>query len=467
MNFHYIRKPYRHQHKTVVFMLKNHEAAVFSDPGTGKTKSAIDTARFLKKFKGAKRVLIVGPLCVLWQWEKEITLSSFYPKAVLYGSVEKRLKLLRKTKPKFFIINYEALLIDRVFNALLKKGFDAVVFDESIKIKNWKAKRTKRSFLIARTASNVYLLSGRPITNAESDIFGQYLVLDGGTTFGNNFFRFRNRFYRRAGPYKWVLRSGALETIKDLMYKKAISFTKDECLDLPPKVFETKDIILSPEQRKAYTEIDQVGMTKLHDHAGDINYIVKYAIARWIKKQQITSGFLYKDDKTAFDFKHNPKLEELRELINTEFYGERVVIVGRFHHDLDLIRSVLPARSVEISGRTRAAQMAARFQEEPDIRYAVVQIGAGGLGIDLYTAHILIYYAKDFRLDNYEQVQDRLHRLGQIAAMCLYVDLTAKDSVDERMNEAIARRKNISDYLLGIDIKEGRIPDGYKDIQHR
>ncbi len=463
MRFHYIRKPYRHQHKTVVFMLKHPESAVFSDPGTGKTKSGIDTSRFLMRFKDAKRVLIISPFCVLWQWQREIKLSSHFKSAVVYGTVPQRLKVLKQTKPKFFIVNYDAIIIEKVFNALHDKKFDVVILDESIFVKNWKAKRTKMAFVLARNAKHVYIMSGKPINNDVSDIFGQYLVLDGGTTFGTNFYRFRNRFWRKAGPYRWVLRKGALQTIKDLMYTKAIAFTKDECLDLPPKIFQVKNIILTPEQRKAYREIDASGVTKLRNHEKnqDINYIVKFHLARWQKKQQITSGFLYTspDRKEWFDFKPNPKLEVLNELISTEFTGVPVAIVCRFHRDLDLVRSVLPARSVEISGRTNTAKMAAKFQEERDIQYAVVQIGAGGLGIDLYRAAVMIYYSWDFRLDHYEQVQDRLHRMGQTADKCLYIILCAKFSIDEHMMEAIYQRKNISDYLLGIDVKEGRIKD--------
>lgn len=461
MRFHYIRKPYRHQHKTVIFMLKHPEAACFSDPGTGKSKSGIDTSRFLMKFRDAKRVLIVSPFCVIWQWQREIRLNSHFKSAVVYGTRAKRLKILKQTKPKFFIINYDALIMEDVFKALFDKNFDVVVFDESIFIKNWKAKRTKMAFILARKATNIYILSGKPINNDVADIFGQYLVLDGGATFGNNFYRFRNRFWRKRGPYNWVLRKGALETIKGLMYQKAIAFNKDECLDLPPKIFQRKDIILTPDQVRVYREIDREGVTILRDHEKnqDINYVVKFHLARWQKKQQITSGFLYtsKDRKEWYDFKPNPKLEVLRELISTEFAGVPVAIVCRFRRDLDSVRSVLPSRSVEISGRTNAAKMAAKFQEEPDIQYAVVQIGAGGLGIDLYRASVMIFYSWDFRLDHFEQVQDRLHRLGQTADKCLYVLLVVKNYIDDHMMAAINHRKNIADYLLGIDVKEGRM----------
>lgn len=444
-------------------MLKHNEASCFSDPGVGKSKSAIDTSRFLFRLGKAKRVLIVAPLCVLWQWQREIKLSSHFKSAIVYGTVKQRLKILKETKPKFFIINYDALIMEKVFTALYEKNFDVMVIDESIFVKNWKAKRTKMAFLLARKATNVYIMSGKPINNDVADIFGQYLVLDGGTTFGTNFFRFRNRFWRKAGPYKWVLRKGALDTIKGLMYTKAIAFNKSECLDLPPKIFQVKNIILTPEQRKAYREIDATGVTKLRDHEKnqDINYIVKFHLARWQKKQQITSGFLYTspDRKEWFDFTPNPKLEVLRDLITTEFHNEPLAIVCRFHRDMDLVKSVLPAKSVEISGRTNTAKMAQAFQEETDIQYAVVQISAGGLGIDLYRAHVMIYYSWDFRLDHYEQVQDRLHRIGQTADKCLYVILVVKASIDDHMMDAIYQRKSISDYLLGIDVKEGRIKD--------
>lgn len=456
----YIRAPFTHQHESVLFCLKHPRCALFSEPGTGKTKIVVDTARHhlksKKRFKDIDKVLIVAPLCVLWTWEQEIKVDSNYKSVVVYGTAKERIKLLQDKKAKFFIINYDALTIKALFPALLKKKFKMVVFDESIKLKNAEIKRTKRAYELAKEAASVIIMSGRPVSGDAGDIFGQYLVLDGGDTFGKNLYRFRHIFFRRAPtPFpKWELKTTwneatqkheptALRYIKWAVYKKAISFTKAQCLDLPPKIFKTYHAVLSNEQVAAQEKLGTKGLLEL----GSEKLTIKNVLNLCTKERQITAGFLYSPQR-VFDFPSNPKLEVLRDLIHDEYPGEKLVVVCAFHRGIDLVRSILPAPSVEISGRIKDKEAARRqFQEDPETRYAVAQISAGSLGISLTAAAVMVFFSMNYSLSDYLQMLERIHRPGQVKP-CTYIHLAARNSVDEEIMEAIRRKKNISDFLL-------------------
>jgi len=456
----FVTKPYDHQLDFVEFGLVNSQACNFGDPGTGKTKPAIDLGRLWSKFEKIDHILVVAPLPVLWNWEKEIKNNSYHKSVVLYGTMKERRRLL-ELDVKFYIINYDAIIRKTMLQALLSKGFGAVIFDESIKLSNWKTKRTKAAYMLARMAGdNVLLLSGRPVSKGVENLFGQFWVLDGGKTFGKNYFRFRSRYFRKVPvPFpKYSLKRGALADIRHKIEKSSRIYRKEDCLDLPPQTTKKYAVVLSPEQVR-YTHLVR---TRENFHASKICEVdINSPLTMALKEQQITGGFIYgsrhgtrgrdPSSRPIYKFKENPKLDVLREIL-VEETNDTCIIVARYHTDLDLIGVLigdLGLRYCEISGRTDTHKEKERYINSKDISVCICQISAASLGIDgLQTkCSNMIFYSFNYRLDDFEQMKLRIDRHGQTKP-CTYYLLLAKDSVDEEIAEAIDKKRNISDYLM-------------------
>lgn len=473
MRIKYIRKPYKHQHDTVVFGLDHGEVGLLLDPGTGKTKIAVDLGRMWSKLEKIQYILVTAPLAVLWNWEEEVQLNSHYKAIVLYGTASERIKLLQQDA-KFYIINYDAIIQNVILKALLKKGFGAVIFDESIMIKNWKSKRTRAAYHLARNtelySKECYgdefkggkgvILSGRAISKGVEDLFGQFWVLDGGKTFGKNFYRFRSRYFRKIrAPFpKFALRDGALASIRHRIERVSKIYTKEECLDLPKETTKKYRVILTKEQNLLTQSLKEDGAIRIHKGC---SIEVDNPLVMAQKEQQITGGFIYADhtesgdqcrsSRQAIDFKENPKLQVLQEILDTELGGRCCIIVAHFRHDLDNIMALLKSlqlECVEVSGRTNTAAEVKRYCES-DIPICLCQISAGSLGIDglQHKASDMVFYSFTYRLDEFDQMKLRILRHGQ-KKPCTYYILLAQDSVDEEMMQIIEGKQTIENFLM-------------------
>lgn len=482
----YIKLPFKHQHETVLHGLSHPRQAVLSDPGLGKSKSAIDVARVHIRQKEVKRVLVVAPKGAFRGWEREVGANSHYKSVVLHGPAETRFGRLKKDV-RFYLINYEGLLVRGMVPRLLRKGFDMVIFDEFVRLKNHKTKTFKASRMMAEKAKFVIIMSGKPITNSAMDIFAPYLVLDGGETFGDNFFRFRNTYFRnkqykkfgrrrvRLQPFpNWELKdkmldkhgqeAHPLDVIKYLMYNKGIGFRKEDCLDLPPKTFKEYTCTLDKEQAEAYADASSGSEVDI----GDRSIEIKHIFTRLLAQQQITSGFLYngatevrRGPRRLHQFGRPAKARLLREVFDDEIGSNKVVIVYRFKADRGIILSALGdgTRYVDLSGDTNVGMEAERFQRDASVDVCLAQIQAGSMAVDLFAASIMVFYSIDWRLDHYEQMTDRIHRIGQHDP-CLYIHLVCEGTIDERILEAIHQKKAISDYLLEWEMQHGRNASG-------
>jgi SNF2 family DNA or RNA helicase len=393
--------------------------------------------------------------------------------------------LLRK-KVKFYIINYDAIIKPKILRALLSKGFGGIIFDESIKIKNYKSKRTQAAYALARATDlaqdkawgtvwregKVVLLSGRPVSQGIDDLFGQFYVLDGGKTFGKNYFRFRNKYFRKLRvPFpKFYLREGALASIRFAVEKTSRIYKKQECLDLPPRISKRYSVILSKEQS---ADIDTLRSSGDLDKGEGCEVVVDSILPLLQKEQQITGGFIYgtrrsspfqgssraphdsgaplHKESTTWCYKENPKLNVLQEILTEELDSRPTIIVYRYRGDFDCISGLchkLGLDFCEISGRTKTHEEVNRFVNT-DVPICLCQISAGSLGIDgLQTkASDMIFYSLTYRMDEHDQMQHRIDRHGQ-KSPCTYYYLVAKDSIDEDIMSAIKKKVNISDFLM-------------------
>lgn len=354
------------------------------------------------------------------------------------------------------ITNYESLLMPPLFGALKRWAPEVLVLDESHKCKEISAKRTKRAIELADTARYKYLLSGSPVLNSLMDIFSQYRILDGGETFGKNFYIFRAEyFWDKNAAFKgrqsyfpdWQVKPGSVEKVNQLIYRKAMRVLKSECMDLPPLVKKTIYCDMSPPQAKAYQEMKKDFVTYLGDQA----CVAELAITKALRLLQIASGYMKLENGQEAKFENQPKQQALHELLEELTPQHKVIIWAVFKENYAQIRAVcdkLRLHAVEVHGEISQRNKEAAvdsFNRDPQCRVFIGHPLSGGIGINLVEASYCIFYSRNFSLEQDIQAEARNYRGGsEIHEKVTRIDLVAKDTIDEFVVERLQSKQSLS-----------------------
>jgi len=246
-----------YQQDTINYGIINPYPALLLHMGLGKTYCSLEIARFRIQFCDVKKVLILAPATLLYNWQEETETFTEYKSIVLHGEKSYRKGVIEEFLNEdytFGIINYEALT-KKYFARNLLYNYGLVIADESAKyLKSFDTKRTEVATDIADMSRYKIILTGTPITNKPNDIFSQYRFLNGGRTFGTNFYSWRSHyFYKITGRNKkrfynkFVFKNKLAGELSKKIYTTSIRFGK-ECRKgkLPKEFF--KPIILRPDK---------------------------------------------------------------------------------------------------------------------------------------------------------------------------------------------------------------------------
>ena len=453
---------------------------LFFEMGAGKSGTAINILRH--KFNANKRILrtlIFCPPIVIknWgaEWQKH---SSIDPGAVvlLTGSGASRLKRFQASAysdgnrvGRIFVTNYEALLMSELYESFLHWQPEALIFDESHKLKSPTAKRSKLAEALANPFNKkakqslpkpfTYILSGSPVLNSPMDLFMQFLILDGGSTFGGNFFAFRARFFRdrNAGMSRdkyfpdWIIRAGAVEEMNQLIYHHAVRVTKAECMDLPPLVQTTIKVGMTKEQARLYNEMKKDFIAVIDDKA----CVATLAITKAQRLMQIASGFIKVVGDEEIPLEDTPKMEALRELLSELAHDHKVIIWAVWRKNYGEIAKVCQGLGLEYAevfgGLTQATrdENVRRFNEDPDCRVFIGNPSSGGIGINLVVAPYAIFYSRNFSLEESLQAEARNHRGGsEIHEKITRYDIVVENTIDELVQIKLANKFDMSMNVL-------------------
>jgi SNF2 family DNA or RNA helicase len=463
---------WKHQVEIVNRAVSCGSFGIFADLGTGKTRSSIEILRSLySESKGFLPTLIIGPSVVVENWKRELyKYAGLTDKFVvcLTGPGSKRINTFltkvgiehqHANSKKIVVCNYESLLMDQLFELLCDWSPQIIVFDESHRLKNIQAKRTKLAIKLADKAKHKFLLTGTPILQSLLDVFSQYRILDGGDTFGKNFYIFRNTYFtdKNAGMpgFKhwpdWKLKDTAIDSIKTKMFQKAMVVKKSECLDLPPLVKKIVYVDLSKEQQVHYESMKKNFITFINEKAS----IAELAITKALRLQQIVSGFIKTEDGSIIKLKTNPRAVALKELLSDIATDHKVIVWACWKDNYEQVRQVceeLNIKFTELTGETSQSlrqQAMDDFNKDPSVRVFLGNQGAAGIGVNLVSASYMIYYSRNFSLEQDLQSEARCYRGGsEIHEKITRIDLVAKDTIDEKIMEALANKQDISERVL-------------------
>lgn len=444
--------------------------ALFMDPGVGKSLTTV--AILCDKYKEEGRILntlVLTPPVVVEQWEREFhKAKEMIPVGLvkpLTGTNAKRYKNhcdIEKLGHKFIAItNYEALYNKSLFTKFLDWA-EILVCDESSKLKEPSAKRSKLAAQIAAKCKYRYILSGTPILSSPMDIFQQFVVLDNGATFGKNFYKFRAEYFvDKNASWKgnhnyfpsWIPKPDCNKGISYKIAPVSMHIKKEDAIDLPPLLKKEVFVEMSIEQKKAYQEMRDFFVTVVKDKA----CVADLVLTKILRLQQIVSGFVKFDDDTEKEFEDVPRLAALAEILEETVPVEKVIVWAAFKRNYTQIRKVcneLKFKYAELTGDTtdKDAEVQ-RFQTDPECRVMIANQQAGGIGVNLTAAGTAVFYSKNFSLEGDVQAEARCHRGGSLEmghTKITRIDLVCRDTIDELINLAIISKLKTGDEILSL-----------------
>lgn len=474
-----------HQQEGIRRMATEPDFALFFEMGTGKTRTIIEALTNRWKECGQQRTLIFCPPVVIQNWVEEWRKFTSLRAIPLFGSGVKRLKSFTAATTqghRLFITNYESLSMKPLHAAFMKWQPQALVFDESHKLKSPSSQRSKLAESLANPFDkprkawlpkpNTFLLSGSPVLNSPTDLFQQFLVMDGGQVFGRNFWAFRAKYFRdrNAGMpkerhfYNWqpatLAQDGfdALAEITRLIAPKSMRVLKKDCLDLPPEIYTTVKCAMTPDQTRFYQEMKRDLLTYHNSKA----CVATLAITKALRLLEITAGFLAHGEppnQVHYQIPSTPKTQALEGLLESicEDPSQKVIVWAVWRENYKQIASVCEKLKLkyvevhgEVSGKGRDDAITS-FNTDPECRVFVGHPGSGGIGINLVVAGHRIFYSRNFSLEQYLQACARNHRGGSKEAghaSINHYDLVCENTIDELCLKRVASKQDMSDNLL-------------------
>jgi len=459
---------WKHQRDAVTESLKHDSFAYLFEMGSGKTLTAVTHLRNLFKRHGRPlKTLILCPAVVVRNWEEEITKFSQCGKYVqaLTGNKQKRFLDLDAKDKHIFVTNFEALDMNGLFwfeknksRIVRELGFELLIIDESHRLKNPSAKRTKLAIKLADKIHYKLILSGTPILNSPLDIWSQYRILDKGETFGTNFFAFRAHYFvdknlsmpkERYFP-DFKFRTELEQELNTKIYSKAIRVLKKDCLDLPDQVFSKVYVEMGKEQARCYKEMKDQFVTYLKSEA----MTADLAITKALRLQQIVSGFFTPEEGgDVIAFKENPRLDALEDILE-DYTGEKIIIWSVFKASYKAIAERCEKLGLEYAFLT-GEQNAKEKQESVDrftkgsAQVLIANPAAGGTGVNLTQSSTAIWFSRNFKLEDRLQALARNHRGGSnMHAKITVCDLVALGTIDEIVLGALTNKENLAEKIL-------------------
>ena len=475
INYKFKTKPYEHQLTALEKSWDKTEYGYFMEMGTGKSKVLVDNMAMLYDKGRINGALIIAPKGVYNNWfTQEIPthlVSHIQPTMVLWTASTSKTK--DKEYQSLFEIGHDLhILIMNVEALSTKKGLDfaakfmschktMLAVDESTTIKNPTAKRTKSILQLGKQAEYRRILTGSPVTKSPLDLYTQCAFLDEFLLGFNSFYAFRNRYAhmveknfggRRVQLIASYQRLDELsENIKGFSYR----VLKEDCLDLPEKIYTRREIELTEEQSKAYATMKSAALALLKGKMATAPHV----LTQMMRLHQITCGHLKNDDGTTTKLKNN-RMKELLSLLE-EVEG-KVIIWANYIYDIEniveTINEVYGEDSiVQYYGAVKSEdrQEAITKFQDPDskVRFFVGNPQTAGYGITLTAASNVVYYSNGYDLEKRLQSEDRAHRIGQKKSVT-YVDLIAPKTVDEKIVKALRKKMNIANEIMDEDWRE-------------
>ena len=332
-------KPFAVQRASLAMLTENVRAYLLNDMGTGKTKTALWAWDCLNRAGLAKKLLVVAPLSTLnfvWARECFATLPGRRVQ-VLHGTKQQRLDRL-STDADIYIINHDGL---KVVESQLwtRADIDTLVLDELAVYRN-NSDRSKRMRKFAKRFQIVWGMTGAPMPNEPTDIWGQCMIV---TPWQVPQYRshVRDMLMLRKSQYIWVPKPDAVQKAFTMM-QPSVRYSLDDVVELPPLISRTIDVPLSSEQDKVYKRV----ATAMQAMVKNQQITALNAGAAMNKLLQIAGGWVYSQNPEFVRLDASPRIAAMVDLINSA--AHKVIVAVPYRHMIEGLSKIFNMKEIGI-----------------------------------------------------------------------------------------------------------------------
>lgn len=463
LNGNFITPPFEYQCDGIKFGLTHERWLLLDAPGLGKTLQMIYLAQELKERNEISHCLVIcGVNSLKHNWKSEIEKHSNLSVHILgekinskgvarVGGIKDRLEDLNVEREEFFTItNIETLRDSNIVKAINsgKTKFDLILFDECHKAKSVSSQQSKglqkldAKYKVAMTGT---LLTNNPIDayvplkwlgveNSTATNFKYYYCVFGGY-FGNEIIGYKNT-----------------DVLKDQLSKCSLRRTKD-LLDLPPKTVIQEYVTMDTKQLDFYNNIVDGIVTQVDKvHLNPANIL---SLTTRLRQATASPWVLSSEDIPS------AKVDRAKDLVEEIVEnGDKVIIFSVFKDPLNKLYTELSQYNpVLVTGDIQDSQVEINkqiFQGDSKCKLMLATTQKAGTGLTLTAASYAIFLDTPWTAAEFEQAQDRIHRIGANKNVFIY-ELITKDTIDERVHDIVQTKEAISDFIIDDKISENSI----------
>ena len=471
-------KPFVHQLQALGCSWDKTNFAYFMEMGTGKSKVLIDNIAMLYDAGKINAAVVIAPKGVYRNWER-LEIPAHLPdhiktRITTWVAPSSRTKQDKKDIDKLsetfdgldiFLMNVEALSSKPAAQFLeryLLSTNSLVAVDESTTIKTQSAGRTKNIVKVGKLAKYRRILTGSPVTKNPMDLYSQCAFLDEDLLGFSSYWAYKSRYaievkrHSSTHSFPHIVGFRNLDELSRKLAFFSFRVLKEDCLDLPSKVYSPRHVELTKEQQKAYNDLETFAITQLNNNT----LSVTNTMTMLLRLHQITCGYLPTDNgQPPVPLKNNRMDELLSVLEETE---GKVIIWANYRYSIFDIEKNLKKKFGEDSvvtyfGDTKdqdRQEIVKSFQDpKSPVRFFVANQQTGGYGLTLTAAHTVVYYSNNYDLEKRIQSEDRAHRIGQKNNVT-YIDIICENTVDDNIVGSLRNKIDLASQSLGEKLRE-------------
>ena len=431
-----------HQHEAVKKLRRYKVGALFMEQGTGKTITAIDLCRIKIDKNKIDKIIWLCPCSAKDNIKEEIIKQA--PREML---------------PYIIICGIETLSTSVRANAYLYNmaiiKSCALVIDESLLIKNPKAKRTQNILRLAKKADYRLILNGSPISKDERDLYSQFYALDWRILGYQTYWAFEANHieYDEAIPNKVVQMLNVDYLIKRIE-PYTFKISKDDCLNLPAKMYDTKFFYLTPQQEMHYFDIAEKLFLEIDEYKPETIYQFLSALQAILSGREVVlksrkGRTFYKTKPFFINPGENPRLKKLDDYLDNT---AKTIIYCNYTEEIENILTLINEKygqgtAVRFDGKiSNKERQKNRKLFKENATFLIANPRCAGYSLNLQFCHRIIYFSNNWDLAPRIQSEDRVHRYGQKDNVEI-IDICAIDTLDERIKQCLERKEDLLEYI--------------------
>lgn len=420
------------------------------DMGLGKTIQIISILLDYKQNSNERKAsIVISPSSLSLNWKNEI--EKFAPSLnikVIRGTALERKEIIENIdKYDLIITSYDLLKRDIDIYEKQNYNFRFIIADEAQYLKNNNTKNAKA--IKQLNADTRFALTGTPIENSLAELWSIFDFIMPGYLFSYKEFK---------STYEMAIVKDedkeAMNKLKMLIEPFVLRRTKKEVLtELPEKTITVLNNEMEEEQRKIYLSYLVQAKQELQDEININGYEksqIKILAALTRLRQICCHPGLFIEDYNGGSSKLEQCMEIIEDGVNA---GHKILLFSSYTSMFEIIEKELKSRDInyfKLTGATKVderIELVDEFNHNPEIGVFLISLKAGGTGLNLIGADMVIHYDPWWNISAENQATDRAYRIGQKNNVQVY-KLITKDSIEEKIYEMQQRKAELTDNML-------------------